>query len=152
MFRMPLIALLSMLLAVPVLAQSAALSVDLEAVAVKIMLKAFQVGDHDTVETLFDKLSLESKKQFLYKATEIATVDVLETVTKNGGDLAALPFPDMMYMSMFAMHKLSKIEGDAQTRGEIGGEYIGLILSYYMSAKQEQTRLLGHLMASLLEQ
>ena len=151
MFRIPLTALLSFLIAVPAFAQSDAPPVDLEAVAVKIMLKAFQVCDHDTVETLFDKLSVAGKKQFLYNATEMAMGDVLETVIKNDGDLAALPFPDMMFMSMFAMLQIGKIEGDAKTRAEVG-EHASMILSAYMLAKKEQTQLLGRLTASLFEQ
>ena len=40
---------------------------DLEAIATKIMTKAFQNGDYETVEALFDKLSPENKKKFLHE-------------------------------------------------------------------------------------
>jgi len=149
MFRIPLIALVTLALAIPAFAQSK--PVDLETVAVNIMLKAFEFGDYNTVGTLFDKLPLESKKQFLHQATEIATVDVFQKVIKNGGDLAAVPFTDMRYMSMFAMLKLGEIDGDLETKGKFG-EFASRILKAYANAKMEQTLLLGHLTASLLEE
>ena len=149
MFRIPHIALITLALAVPASAQSK--PVDLEAVAVKIMLKAFEFGDYDTVETLFEGLTLESKKQFLHQATEIATVDVFQKVIKNGGDLAAVPFTDMRYMSMFAMLKLGEIDGDLEIKGKFG-EFASHILEAYANAKTEQTQLLGRLTVSLIEQ
>ena len=149
MFRIPHIALITLALAVPASAQSK--PVDLETVAVKIMLKAFEFGDYDTVETLFEKLPLESKKQFLHQAAEIATVNVRQAVIKSDGDLSTLPFTDMMYMSMFAMLKIGEIGGDLETRVNVG-ELANQIFEAYAHAKTKQMQLLGRLTVSLIEQ
>ena len=155
MYRKPLLALLPLVLAVPALAlethSAAGPPVHLETVAVKIMFKAFEFGDYDTVETLFEKLPLENKKQFLHKAAETATVNVFDVVTKSGGDLAAVPFIDMKYMFMFAMLQIEEIKGEVETRVKVG-EFASQILETYANAKTEQTQLLGHLTASLLEE
>ena len=153
MFRMPYIAIVSLFLAVPAIAQNPAAEppVCLEATAVKIMLKAFQVGDHDTVEMLFAKLPLESKKKFLHEATEAATVCIKKMITENDGDLAALPFADMQFAISLAMMQVGSGTHDTKQRAEIF-QFMLEMFGNYAVLKKEQTQLLGRLTASLLGQ
>ena len=50
---------------------------DLEDIAVQIMLNAFDLGDYDTAETLFDKVSPKNKKMFLQAV--ITTMSLTES-------------------------------------------------------------------------
>jgi len=69
MYRASLIAFLSLCLSVGLVAKEP--TGELEAIAVNIMTKAFQVADYDTVETLFGKLSPENKVKFLQEAVTL---------------------------------------------------------------------------------
>jgi hypothetical protein len=128
MHRIVLILLLTLLLALSAWSQtSAEPPADLETVAIKIMVKAFQVGDYETVETLFDNLSLENKVIFLRDAVEM-------TVTTDKEDKGTLVETTFM-----------------QAVGAAPDD-ISVALATYLTAKARQTQLLGRLTASLLTQ
>ena len=141
MFRMSCTALVVLFLAVPAFAQHAEFTrcaespVHLEVMATKIMLKAFQVDDYETVEMLYDKLPLESKKKFLYEATEMATLDIEKAINEGNKNMT---FADMIFVSRAATLGTTD---DLNTACQI-----------YMQAKGKQTQFLGRLTASLLEQ
>ena len=124
--------LLSAMLATKV--QAADPPVDLETLAVKIMVKAFYVNDYETVELLFDKLSLENKKEFLQEAVEMTVID-LENLT--GGTLV-----DTMYLGMIRLF--------SEIIDKSGGPYC-TTFSSFIELKGKQTQLLGRLTASLFE-
>jgi len=50
---------------------------ELEDIALNIIHTAYCVGDYDTVETLFDKLSTDGKKKFLQDASQLAAGEPL---------------------------------------------------------------------------
>ena len=138
MYRMSFVLFLSLLLsAVPVTkAQAADPPIDLEMLAVEIMVKAFCVHDYETVELLFDKLSLENKKKFLQETAEVTITD-FETPTN--GTLA-----DMMYFGILQMF----ISSDSEKH--IAWSFS--VFSSLIELKRQQTQLLGRLAASLFEQ
>ena len=79
MYRISLIAFVPFFLSAVLVAQEPAAEPlpaeppsDLENIAVYVMYSAFQANDFETVETLFDKLSLENKKKFLLGASPAA--------------------------------------------------------------------------------
>jgi len=142
MFRIPLIALVSLALAAPAFAQSVVSPVKLEDTAVKIMLKAFQVGDYDTVEMLFDKLPLESKEQFLHQATEIVVVSWTNVVEKKTEQLTAADM--MLFGFCLLLTPVIQENIDMEMRGAFFPTFMA-VLGDYVDGKQEQTQLLGHL-------
>jgi hypothetical protein len=90
MLRISFIALSTLMFA-GVLVHAAESPNDLEATAIKIMDRAFCIGDYNTVEFLFDKLSLENKKKFFFAVTETALSETNEKPyqTQLLGKLAA---------------------------------------------------------------
>ena len=48
-------------------------TVDMESIMTRVMFSALSVNDHETIETLFAKLSHEHKKGFLYGAATMAS-------------------------------------------------------------------------------
>jgi hypothetical protein len=138
MYRISFIVLASLVLAVPSLAQNAAkplstIEQTLESVAVKIMVKAFQVGDYNTVETLFDHLSLENKTKFLGDVVEM-------TIT----DRAKLEDSNVKCVFLDTVFSLAISEAATNATAEMFGAY--------MAEKACQTQLLGRLTVSLMAQ
>jgi hypothetical protein len=133
---MSFVLFLSLLLsAVPVTkAQAADPPIDLEMLAVEIMVKAFQVNDYETVELLFDKLSLENKKKFLQEAVEMIVTDFESPID---GTLV-----DVMYYGLLQL--FSEIIDES-------GEPYCTTFSSFIDLKGQQTQLLGRLTASLFE-
>ena len=133
---------ISLLLAIALTAKVHATepTVDLQTTAVKIMLKAFQVGDYETVETLFDKLTRENKEKFLHEATEMADF-VLKLMVDIDPDEAAKTILDNVFL--FSFNTLAE-QGEVDEIYEMFGEYT--------DSKVEQTQLLGRLAVSLLTQ
>ena len=114
----------------------------LEETAVKIMRKAFRIGDYETVEMLFEKLSLENKVKFLCEATEIADVFVSIMVDMDAKVLEATKATvDSAFLLIgYVLSQENKVEE------------IALAFENYVQEKSRQTQLLGRLTASLLEQ
>ena len=142
MYRTSLLVLISLLLAVPAFAQTPAEpSVDLEAVAVKIMVKAFQFGDYETIETLFEKLSLENKIKFLQDVAELAIIlrsEIDNAVTKEGYPIRSTVV-DSLFLVLVTVESIDKTS-------------FTNLCAEYQAEKVRQTELLGRLTASLLEQ
>jgi len=109
---------------------------ELESIAINVMAAAYQVADYDTVETLFDKLSLENKKKFLQKATVLSKVDTGSMENP----------PNTLVDARFAIEYAvaTQFATDMATPAEV--------LEQWMEAKTEQTQLLGRLTLSLFEQ
>jgi len=78
MYRISIIAIASLFISAVLVAKAPAaepLSVEppnLETVMFRVMVAAFSVNDYETIETLFDKLSPEDKKRFLFGAATMA--------------------------------------------------------------------------------
>ena len=110
---------------------------DLEAIAVGVMKAAYQVADYDTVEALFDKLSIDNKKEFLREALTMSEV-------KIGEDLKNLPqtFVDAAVLTQYMF--ASQDEAKQAT--------IPDVFERWIESKSEQTQLLGRLTLSLFEQ
>ena len=149
MCRIPLIALVSLALAVPAFAQSK--PVDLGAVTVKIMLKAFQVGDYATVETLFAKLPLESKEQFLHQATEILMIDGTALSSEMNSTTTLLD-TFFGYVSVMMLEIVQSLDMEKQEEVKEIVRWIHADLMAYKEDKTTQIQLLGRLTASLLEE
>jgi hypothetical protein len=125
MYRASLVAIASLFLSAALVAQEA--QSELDTVAVQIMVKAYQVADYDTVETLFHKLSLENKKQFLKEA--------IETTESMLGEMPSTTMDAIFY-------SLISAAGTDQTPA---------VLGQYVEQKRYQTQLLGRLTLSLFE-
>ena len=110
----------------PLPALSPRYDVPLETTAFKIVHSAFQVGEYDTVQNLFQKLSWESKKQFLQEATAMANINIAE-LGKSAPSTV--------------------MEVDALAEGLHTGSF-----SNYVAVKTEQVKLLGKLAVSLLDE
>jgi len=126
MYRASLIAFLSLCLSVGLVAKEP--QSELEAIAVSIMTKAFQVADYDTVETLFGKLSPENKVKFLQEAEAMTLTDTTNMVGKP-------TISDSMLVATMQAQPDNLLE----------------VLERWAEAKQEQTQLLGRLTLSLFE-
>ena len=108
---------------------------DLEEIAVNIMVKAFQVADYDTVETLFGKLSLEGKKFFLEQAGEMILIEV------PAGEWKEMP-QTFTLLDMAFVVSVSNVSPKETAEG----------LERWAKQKRVQTQLLGRLTLSLFEQ
>jgi len=129
---------LSLFLSVMLVAKAPAADPDLEAIAVGVLKAAYQVADYDTVETLFDKLSLENKKKFLQEATVLSKVDTGEMDNP----------PNTLVDARFAI----EIEYAVAAQFVTDMATPAKVLEQWREAKTEQTQLLGRLTLSLFEQ
>jgi hypothetical protein len=134
-YRTSLIAIASLFISAVLVAKAPATEppAKLEAITVNVILMAYHVADYDTVETLFGKLSLESKKQFLLVATGGASTNLNEMM----GDTAGHTLPEIMLTAT----------AQAQTLKEMPQ-----VLEQWAEQKRKQTQLLGRLTLSLFEQ
>jgi hypothetical protein len=134
MYRASLVAIASLFLSAALVAQEA--QSELEAFALKITINAYQVGDYDTVETLFHKLSLENKKMFLQVAIVMSEVVF-------GKDIDMLPqtFVDV------AFTVVTNTEREPKPKMED----MPAVLMQWAEIKKRQTQLLGRLTLSLFE-
>jgi len=133
MYRISLIAITSLFLSAALTAEEP--NVDMEAIATPVMIQAFQVADYDTVEALFDKLSLESKKKFLQEAVAMS-----EVVLGRDTDKAPQTALDVAFMA-------HAIAYSSETKPEAVSKMFG----QWAPQKQKQTQLLGRLVMSLFE-
>jgi hypothetical protein len=104
---------------------------ELEDIALNVIHTAYCVGDYDTVETLFDKLSADGKKKFLQKVTVSAPLEM------QGDPAVATMLDSMIQMALTTQKEESHLD---------------FIREVYLPAKIEQTQLLGRLTLSLFEQ
>ena len=134
MFRTTLLAFLTLFLSITLIAQEP--TGELEATVVQIMIQAYQVGDYDTVETLFDKISPDSKKNFLQKAVAMSEVVI-------GRDTNVIPgtFLDMSFLAPMLV-----------TLNETNAKEMSESLERWATERSKQTQLLGRLTLSLFEQ
>ena len=134
MIRTSLVALLSLCLAVGLVAKEpdSQPQSELETIAVNIMTKAFQVGDYDTVEALFGKLSPEKKKEFLQEAAEM-TLSCQSQMTAE------------------ALGSTTTVDAVLMAAVQAQPDSLPLAIEQWMEAKQLQTQLLGRLTLSLFE-
>ena len=125
MIRTSLVALLSLCLAAALVAKEpdSQPQSELETIAVNVMTKAFNIGDYDTVEALFGKLSPENQKKFL------------ET---------AVAMDETFVEADFTLRMQS-----ASTPGTI--DVLESLFEAYAKQKSKQTQLLGRLTLSLFE-
>ena len=130
MIRTSLVAFLFLGLAVGLIAKEP--DSELEAITVSIMTRAFQVGDYDTVEALFGKLSPENKKKFLQDAL------VMSEVGLGVDSVAATPQTSL---------DLALIMRSKSTSNNEAPE----IIERWAEQKRKQTQLLGRLTLSLFE-
>jgi len=136
--RISFIAFSSLFLAAVLAAKAPAAepAADLEttALAVQIMMQAFRAGDYETVETLFGKLPLENKKQFLKEALEFSDIsNCPEGIVEN-------TIMDSKWCGAIVLHEKP--------------DHIPVIIELfdnYASEKTAQTQLLGRLAASLFD-
>ena len=139
MYRISLIAIASLFISAVLVAKAPAAEPlpDVEVYAVKIAINAYQVGDYDTAETLFHKLSLENKKMFLQAAVVMSEVVL-------GRDVSTLPqtFVDFSFF----------VSADTSRGQKIEMEKVPEMLEQWAEQKRKQTQLLGRLTLSLFEQ
>ena len=101
------------------------------------MTKAFQVADYETVEALFDKLSLENKKKFLQEAVEMTEVTF--------GENSKLPRTFLDIIFYLHMMFTPRIQEDTMLLSPEKMEE-------WAVQKAKQTQLLGRLTLSLFEE
>jgi len=139
MIRIPLLAFASIFLSATLVANEPASKPanELETTAIQVAMMAYQVGDYETVETLFDKLSLESQKGFLQKAVEMSKMPIPAELPQT--------FLDMAFFTHYALasHDPKGIENAMKLPEQIEN---------WAEEKQKQTQLLGRLTLSLFEQ
>ena len=128
MCRLSLVALLSLGLAVGLVAKEPV--AELEAIAVNVMTKAFQVSDYDTVEALFGKLSIENKKKFLQEAV---------AMTMMMSEMSDANMPRTLLDTAFFSLMMNEPAKQHET------------LERWAIQKNKQTQLLGRLTLSLFE-
>ena len=112
---------------------------ELEAIAVNVMLTAYQVADYNTVETLFDKLSIDNKKKFLQKAIAMSAAIF-------GRDLREGELPQTFLDLGFTV--IANTSREPKPKMEDMPE----MFERWAVQKSEQTQLLGRLTLSLFEQ
>ena len=112
-------------------------TVDLETAILEIMTTAFCVGDYDTVETLFDKLSSDGKKKFVQEGSAFAAG---KRIGGNGIDCTLV---DGMFQRVNQQYASMDVTLD---------KFMSFLYKEYLPQKMEQTQLLGRLTLSLFEQ
>ncbi|MCL2709670.1 MAG: hypothetical protein FWE95_02220 [Planctomycetaceae bacterium] len=146
MIRTSLVALLSLCLAAALVAKEpdSQPQSELEAIAVNVMTKAFQVADYDTVEALFDKLSPENKIKFLQEANAMTRTCYVELAKAVGEMSTPIMFADISFHSRMAGIGMGITSADIV-------EALSETLELYTKEKADQTQLLGRLTLSLFE-
>jgi hypothetical protein len=143
MIRTSLLALTTLFFAAALVAEEP--TVDLETTVLEIMHTAFCIGDYDTVESLFDKLSPTRKKNFLQDACKLAA-----------GEMIPGRFFDCSLLDVIFQRRnrdLQKMMNDAtvEERTTIQETFASNVTDDYLPKKIEQTQLLGRLTLSLFE-
>ena len=143
MIRTSLLALTTLFFAAALVAEEP--TVDLETTVLEIMHTAFCIGDYDTVESLFDKLSPNRKKNFLQDACKLAA-----------GEMIPGRFFDCSLLDVNFQRRnrdLQKMMNDAtvEERTNIQETFASNVTDDYLPKKIEQTQLLGRLTLSLFE-
>ena len=130
---------LSLFLSAMLVAKAPAADPDLEAIAVGVMKAAYQVADYNTVEALFDKLSINNKKDFLREALTMSAVIF-------GRNLREGELPQTFLDLGFTV--IANTEREPKPKMEDMPE----MFERWAMQKSEQTQLLGRLTLSLFEQ